>query len=192
MKLEIGSGYAPTPGFAHLDLNPNAPDVDFVGPAWPLDFPDGCLEELRAVDVLEHVSYWDTDACLAEWARVLVPGGRLFVQVPDAEHIMDDYVAAVGLRPERIPGEQAGATAHLTRGLPAGLPSTPLAGAAWRLLGGQSDGKYAKDGDDGDWNLHRALFDAGSLESALVRAGFGVESMESNAHPNLQAWAVKR
>lgn len=81
MRLEIGSGYSPTPGFVHLDLNPMAPGVDLVGPAFPLDLPDGSVSEMRCVDVLEHLSYRDTAAALADWARVLVAGGRLYVQV---------------------------------------------------------------------------------------------------------------
>lgn len=192
MKLELGSGYNPTPGYVHLDLNPNAPDVDVVAGAFPLPWgatvyvgggyatlDAGSCEEIRAVDVLEHLSYWVTDDALAEWARALVPGGLLYVQVPDVGKLIQMYVGT--------------ATNHraLIRGLPEGLPQTKLAGFAWRLLGGHSDGKYAKDGDDWRWNAHYALFTRGSLTTAIEKAGLVVQSMETNAHPNLLAWAVK-
>lgn len=177
MRLELGSGYHPTPGFTHLDINPNAPDVDIVGPAFPVDLPDGACDELRAVDVLEHLPYRQTHAALAEWARVLVPGGLLYVQVPDAETIMRWYVQE---------------PARLLERLPADVPASREGGAAWRLLGGQDDNVCARDGDDWRWNAHYSLFSAESLTVALDRAGFVVESLEVNGHPNLLCWAAKR
>lgn len=177
MRLEIGSGYFPTPGFVHLDLNPNAPGVDIVGPAFPLDFPDGSVAELRCVDVLEHIGYRHTDEALAEWARVLAPGGRMYVQVPDAHEIMAWWCYS----PEK-----------LVERLPADLPQTPLAGVAWRLLGGQDDDLQAHDGDDWTLNAHYSLWHASALEAALDAAGFDIESMGLNEHPNLCCWAVKR
>lgn len=177
IRLELGSGYSPTPGFVHLDLNAAAPDVDVVGPAFPLDLPDASVEELRAVDVLEHLSYQDTAWALAEWARVVVPGGRFYVQVPDADAIMRWYVVD---------------PARLVDRLPPGLPATPMAGAAWRLLGGHHDETYARDGDDWRWNAHYAMFSEASLHEALDAAGFDVESLEHNEHPNLLCWAVRR
>ena len=176
MKLELGSGYSPTPGFVHLDANPNAPQVDIVGSATSLDQPDNSVTELRAVDVLEHLSYWDTDRVLAEWARVLRPGGKLYVQVPDAETIMHWFATEPDRLTERIPKE---------------LPQTPLAGAAWRLLGGHSDGVQARDGDDWRLNAHYALFSRRSLTDAIEVAGLQIESLDVNRHPNLMLWAVK-
>ena len=175
-KLELGSGYSPTAGFTHLDADPNCPDVDIVGQAWPLDLPDGSVGELRAVDVLEHLSYWDTPKILADWFRVLVPGGKLYVQVPDAHTIMRWYATAPDKLVER---------------LPANLPQTPLAGAAWRLLGGHNDGVYVKNSEDWKFNAHYALFSERSLIQALEEAGFITDRIEVNGHPNLLAYAVK-
>lgn len=176
-RLELGSGYDPTPGFLHLDLNPAAPGVDVVGSAWPLTaIPDGVVDEIRAVDVLEHLSYWDTPKVLADWARVMRPEGRLYVQVPDAETIMNWFVR----QPQRLSDR-----------VPAGLPRTPLAGATWRLLGGHLDGVYAHEGDDFRFNAHYSLFSRESLTAALVAAGFYVDSITVNAHPNLCVWAVR-
>ena len=173
-KLELGAGFHPTPGFTTLDLNPGT-NPDIVGSAWPLDLPDGSVGELRAVDVLEHESWTHTDAILADWFRVLAPGGKLYVQVPDAHKIMRWYAGSPHLLLER---------------LPANVPQTPLAGAAWRLLGGHGDDVYA---NDADWrfNAHNALFSRRSLEAALVNAGFTIDVIDENGHPNLLAWARK-
>lgn len=177
MKLELGSGYCPTDGFTHLDLNPNAPQVDIVGPAFPLDLPDASCDEIRAVDVLEHLQYRQTAPALAEWARVLRPGGKLYVQVPDAEQIMCWYVQ----EPHR-----------LIERLPADVPQNRDGGAAWRLLGGQDDDVCAKDSDDWRLNAHYALFSRDSLVMALDEAGFVIDTIETNGHPNLCVHARRR
>jgi predicted SAM-dependent methyltransferase len=177
VKLELGSGYAPTRGFFHIDLNPNAPQVDRVAPAWPLDWvADASVSEIRAVDVLEHISYRDTGAVLSDWARVLRPRGKLFVQVPEAAEIMRRFVA----------GDQ-----RLVVGLPPELPQTVLAGATWRLLGGHADGSFVADGDDFRLNAHYALVSVESLTEAVVAVGLKVVSCKVNGHPNILMTARK-
>lgn len=176
MRLEIGSGYSPTDGFMHLDMNPNAPGVDIVGPAFPLSMATGTVDEIRAVDVLEHISYWHTDRALAEWARVMRAGGRLYVQVPDCEEALRWY----SLQPEK-----------LVERIPDGLERSPMVGLAWRVLGGHSDGVAVRDGDDWRLNAHYAMFSRRLLGDALARAGFSVVSMETNGHPNICCWAVR-
>lgn len=180
MKLNLGSGYEPTAGFVNVDLSPNAPGVDHVGPIYPLDFPDASVDEIRATNCLEHLPYRQSAAALADWARVLVPGGRMFLQVPDAGEIMRWYVQEPALLIERLPADVLA------------LGCGPALGAAWRLLGGQDDGEHAKDGDDPMLNAHLALFTSGYLTALLDAAGFDIESMETNVHPNLLVWCVKR
>lgn len=175
MKLSLGAGYSHEPGWTTLDLNP-ATKPDIVGPAYPLDLPDASCEELRAVDVLEHISYRHTDEVLADWARVLEPGGKLYVQVPDAELIMRWFVEEPWRLVERLPPE---------------MPQTPIMGACWRLFGGQDDGLYARGPGEADFNLHRAMFSRASLAAALGRAGLTVFRVETNAHPNLCVIAIR-
>lgn len=173
-RLELGSGYNPTPGYLRYDLNPNCP-VDWVGDAERLPFAPGTFEALRAVDVLEHISYRNTAAVLAEWRRVMRPGGELFVMVPDAETIMVRYAE----RPAQL------VVPHLEH-----LP--PIVSAAWRIMGGHLDDGYAKEGDDWRWNAHYAMFSESSLRWYLTEARFDVLRIERNGHPNLLATAVAR
>lgn len=176
MRLEVGSGYFPAEGFVHLDANPNAPHVEIIGDAaGPIDLDDGTVDELRAVDVLEHISYRRTDAALAEWARVLKPGGKLYVQVPDAGVAISWFTGD----PDML----------LARAV---VFDEPINALAWILLGGHDDGISVHDGDDWRHNAHYSLWTRGSLHHALLRAGFVVESCETNTHPNLMCWAVKR
>ena len=61
------------------------PAVDHLGEAQDLSrFPDACFEEIYASHCLEHLDFrGEIEAALREWHRVLVPGGRIFVSVPD-------------------------------------------------------------------------------------------------------------
>ena len=181
MKIEVGAGGRAADGFLAVDLNPRRCDVLADGGRLP--FRDASITGMRAVDVLEHVSYRDTDRVLTEWARVCAPGAELYVQVPDAHTIMHMYVHH-GTRPRRelaIPDDQ-------------GLPATALAGAMWRLLGGHADGERVdvEAGDDWRWNAHYAMFSRESLTIALGRAGFTVSKCTTNPFPNLLCWAVRR
>lgn len=175
-RLELGAGYNPTSGFTTLDMNP-ACNPDIVGPAWPLDLPDNSVGEIRAVDVLEHISYHHSDEVLADWFRVLRPGGKIYIQVPDAAEVMKWY----------IEGEDA----TLIDRTAVNGPVTPLLGVAWRLLGGHDDGRYVKGSDDWRLNAHYSLWSEDSLAEMLVSHGFNVDDMRVNGHPNILCWASK-
>lgn len=174
MKVELGAGRTRTRGWVAVDANPSClPDL--VASAVDLPFADQTITRLRAVDVLEHLSYRDSDRVLAEWHRACAPDAHLFVQAPDAATIMcwfarqDDRLLAV----------------------PDDLPKTYLSGAQWRLLGGHADGTYVHADDDFRWNAHFSLWSKYSLESAISEAGFHVVHTERNGHPNLQCRAVR-
>lgn len=179
-KLDLGSGYSPygldDPTYEHAEIAPGAPHVEHAIDVFAsLPFPDATFAELRAVDVLEHTSYRHTRVVLTEWARVLRPGGQLHVMVPDAEGIMVRY-------------------AQDPRSLvvPEFADEHPIVSAAWRIMGGQGDGRYARDGDDWRWNAHYAMFSMDSLRELLTTTGFVVDRIEVNAHPNLIATATRR
>lgn len=166
MKVELGAGARAHDGYIAYDVNPEHADI--VGDAQHLPFPDASIVALRAVDVLEHLSWRVTDSALAEWARVCKPGATLYVQVPDASLIFHWFV----IGDERLHRIDTG-----------NVPA--IVGAAWRLLGGHADGRYVADGDDFRLNAHYSLFDEPYLRASLVRAGFVVDSIVTNGHPNL-------
>jgi predicted SAM-dependent methyltransferase len=84
-QLHIG-GQVRVEGWEVLDALPG-PAVDHVGIAQDLSrFPDGTFTTLYASHVVEHFDYKDELlAVLKEWRRVLAPGGRLFISVPDLD-----------------------------------------------------------------------------------------------------------
>lgn len=84
-KLHIGGAEART-GWEVFDVR-EAAHVDHVGDALDLSrFADGTFAEVYASHVLEHFDYVDElPRALAEWHRVLAPGGVLRVSVPDID-----------------------------------------------------------------------------------------------------------
>jgi 2-polyprenyl-3-methyl-5-hydroxy-6-metoxy-1,4-benzoquinol methylase len=52
-----------------------------------LPFPEASYDRVLCLDVLEHLAYEDQPRALAELHRVLVPGGELFVSVPNLAHL---------------------------------------------------------------------------------------------------------
>ena len=54
--------------------------IDVFGDGQRLPVRDACVDTVLALEVLEHVP--DAQACLAEAARVLKPGGKLLLTVP--------------------------------------------------------------------------------------------------------------
>jgi len=170
VKLDIGAGARSGDGWFGLDINPA--HAGALATAVHLPFATNTVGEIRAVDVLEHISYRDTDATLAEWRRVLVVGAPIYVQVPDAGEIMRRYCA------------------HEIENLktPDGLPNTLLSGAQWRLLGGHLDGVYVDKQGDWRWNAHFSLWDRDSLVVAMEAHRFITSRCETNDHPNLMYW----
>ena len=173
MKLEIGSGYAPADGFdVHMDINPACPHLEHVGPADELPTDWLCqFDELRACDVLEHFSYQDTAGVLEEWRRVMRPGGRIYIQVPDGFRIV-----------------QAGLAGKLPRPMELAPDAHPDLRLSFWLLGAHLDGSRAKAGDDWRWNAHYTVFSPALLTWQLERAGLVVESMQP-LNLNIACWA---
>lgn len=100
-RLHIG-GAARVEGWEIFDANAG-PHVDHQGEACDLSrFPDDTFAELYASHVLEHFDFADEVLpVLAEWRRVLRPGGTLYVSVPDMERLCQLYLRARGLPDKR-------------------------------------------------------------------------------------------
>ena len=87
MKLDLGAGDVSPPGFTPMG-NAHGSEI------YPLSgIPDGSCEVVRASHCLEHFPFAEIPAVLAEWARVLKPGGTLKVAVPDFSKVAQAYLA---------------------------------------------------------------------------------------------------
>src|SRR6516164_917734 len=75
VKIEIGAGRKGLPGYVHVDAV-DLPGVDVVDDGRALaKFDAGVAEEIYAHWFLEHVARHEVPSMLAEWKRVLMPGG---------------------------------------------------------------------------------------------------------------------
>lgn len=82
LRLNIGAGETVIPGFTAIDRKLGTE-------AFPLPYADNSVDEIRCSHMLEHLSYRDADAALTEWNRVLKPGGRLRLSVPDIDKVKE-------------------------------------------------------------------------------------------------------
>lgn len=109
MKLELGSGQRPTPGYVHNDINA-FPGIDIVGNPWELDYAD-CTEVL-ALGVVEHLTFqqardtfarigcefWFDVPDLAVWCRYLA--------YPETSPFPPEHVLATLYGWQRWPGDE--------------------------------------------------------------------------------------
>lgn len=89
IKINLGCGKEPTEGWVNVDwIAQEGVDVvhNLLSVPWP--FGDGVAEEIKAIDVLEHMPNYTPDlrstpiAFIEECWRILQPGGKLTLQVP--------------------------------------------------------------------------------------------------------------
>lgn len=90
IRLNLGSGDTEIAGFQSIDRRTG-------GEVFPLAYPDGFVDEIRASHVLEHFSHVEVPAVLADWVRALKPGGLLRVAVPDFQIVAEQYLAGAAL-----------------------------------------------------------------------------------------------
>jgi aspartate beta-hydroxylase len=89
LKLHIGCGAHELPGWINLDVHP-APLCWNV--QWGLPFADGAATQVFVSHLLEHLFFpHDAMAFLIELKRVLAPGGRVRLVVPDVAQLVDAY-----------------------------------------------------------------------------------------------------
>lgn len=94
IKLEVGSGASPVPGYVHCDVNEDNPDlyIQCKMGTEPLPVPDECCSEILSNHSIEHVSWLDLEFLVQDWHRALMPGGKLFLRTPDLEFICRNYL----------------------------------------------------------------------------------------------------
>lgn len=82
LRLYVGCGKRRLPGYLGIDIEHRAA-ADIVAPADRIPLQDGCAKEVLAVHLIEHLIPWEVPQTLAEWARLLAPGGLLVIEAPD-------------------------------------------------------------------------------------------------------------
>lgn len=98
LRLNIGAGSRRPEGYFHCDIeeSPDAPKtLDLVCDAKAIPLPDGCASEVMAIHVFEHFYRWQSEGVLREWARLLRPGGRLVLELPNLRKCCENYLSGL-------------------------------------------------------------------------------------------------
>ena len=91
MKLHLGCDKRFIPGFVHIDLA-DYPHIDHRHDVRSLPMiADASADLVYACHILEYFDRVEVQAVLAEWTRVLKPGGVLRLAVPDFEALIAVY-----------------------------------------------------------------------------------------------------
>ncbi len=102
MKIHLGCGKRFLPGYTHVDLA-DYPHIDHNHDIASLPmFADGTAGLIYCCHALEYFDRQQAPAVLAEWRRVLRPGGWLRLAVPDFKALIEVYRRSGGL--ERVLG----------------------------------------------------------------------------------------
>lgn len=91
LRLNLGGRGTTIEGFKTVDLSKEH-EVDFRADVSDLSmFKDGTVDEIYASQILEHFPHVKTVAVLKEWNRVLRPGGKITIGVPDFARAIELY-----------------------------------------------------------------------------------------------------
>jgi len=81
VRINFGSGRFPLAGWTNVDVDVRVrPDVLHDLNAFPYPFTSGSAEQIVATHALEHTN--DPFAVMAEFARIVRPGGTITIRVP--------------------------------------------------------------------------------------------------------------
>jgi len=93
MKLNIGCGKKYDPDYCNIDLYEDLV-ADRLMSAFNLEFDDNICDEIKAIHIIEHLSFFETIYALSEFFRVLEPNGKLILETPDLEKTCQHYLKA--------------------------------------------------------------------------------------------------
>lgn len=159
MRLNLGCGDLRREGDDWINVDFRADVADVACDCANLAFvADSAADEVLALDLLEHFPAARTEAVLAEWCRVLRPGGTLTVKVPNLLRLSRAIVSYDGL------GKQ-GAAGALIRNI--------YGGHRW--------------GPDGAWDAHHTGWTPTLLAEALDKAGFDVAGCDDELNMTVTA-----
>lgn len=94
MRLNLGCGKDIREGYVNLDINPLLSGASYCDVTSLSNYKDGEVEEILALDIIEHFPKVKINPILKEWCRVLCPGGKLTIRTPDVDRIFELYQEA--------------------------------------------------------------------------------------------------
>lgn len=145
VRLHLGCGDVKMADHINIDVRATAA-TDLVRESWNLSsFPDGSVTSVYTRHMIEHLEPEDAARALAEWHRVLMPGGHAHIICPDLVFHAKQYL---GLAHSSITSDQH---FHAMAGF-----------YGWKVVS-RGGSRY---------DAHRWGYSYESLQSVLVAAGF--------------------
>jgi len=92
--LHLGAGNLRIADFLNLDASLFV-DSDVIAGLRKLKLRQSSVDMIYASHVFEHIRRKHTRRVLAEWHRVLKPGGKLYICVPDLEALFKKYLQSI-------------------------------------------------------------------------------------------------
>lgn len=91
LKLHLGCGSYHFDGYVNIDLPPNRHTVqnedtfgaDIFADAFKLNFPEGCVDEIRLHHLFEHFDRGSALGLICKWRTWLKKDGILYIETPD-------------------------------------------------------------------------------------------------------------
>ena len=165
IKLNLGCGLDKRKDYINIDVRKEVyPDIVLDLEKVPYPFPDNFADEILAKDVLEHFSFRNVQSILKEWHRILKPNGRIIIQTPDFDQIVQKFYNG---EIEKF-----------------GDPNTPL----WYKLS-----YFLYGGQDYPENTHKCIFTKSELTKLLQQIGFRVLKVyNDNSNMIIEAVKVKQ
>ena len=94
VRLNIGCGNYPLEGYTNIDDSPTADsDIQADAMTYLAGLENDSVDEIYAGHFLEHLPQVEGLKFLAECWRVLKPGGKCGIVVPDMKSVLAQYVA---------------------------------------------------------------------------------------------------
>lgn len=91
--VQIGCGKEYIPEMVNVEANFQRKKDIWLDITLGLPFADGSIKGLYASHILEHLNFDNNRRVMREFFRVLEPGGRIRILVPDLEYAINAYVA---------------------------------------------------------------------------------------------------
>jgi len=92
IKLNLGSGGVEVPGYLSVDKYDTRASI--LWDVFDLDkhLPENSVEEMLASHLFEHVNPYKSVELLQKWNKILKPGGKLIMELPNILELCQDFV----------------------------------------------------------------------------------------------------
>jgi len=89
IRLNLGCGKKKVEGFIGVDIK----NADVVADIRKLPYEDNSVDEIMAIHVCEHFYRHEIASVLKEWMRVLKPNGRMVLELPCLDKVLEHFAS---------------------------------------------------------------------------------------------------